>query len=54
MRNNLSQLIGQTVNTALTYGTTYTSGAAVFGGGDSKAIIRRQLIDKLIKKGLKI
>ncbi len=46
--------IGQTVNLALTYGTTYTSGALTFGGGDSRDILRRQLIDDLLKKGQEI
>jgi len=46
--------IGQTVNLALTYGKTYNSGLLSFGGGDSGAIIRRQLIDKLLKKGVPI
>ena len=45
--------IGQTVNLALTYGTSYTSGALVFGGGDSQQLLRRQLIDELQKKGRK-
>lgn len=43
--------IGQTVNLALTYGTSYTSGALVFGGGDSQQLLRRKLIDELLKKG---
>ncbi len=46
--------IGQTVNTARTFGTTYSSGALVFQGGDSRGIIQRQLIEKLLKKGLPI
>ena len=46
--------IGQTVNLALTYGTTYTSGLLTYGGGDSNEIIRRDLIDKLLKKGTPI
>ncbi len=46
--------IGQTVNLALTYGTTYTSGLLTYGGGDSNAIIQRDLIDKLLKKGTPI
>jgi hypothetical protein len=46
--------IGQTVNLALTYGKTYNSGLLSFGGGDSRGIIRRQLIDKLLKKGVPI
>ena len=43
--------IGQTVNLALTYGSSYTSGALVFGGGDSNTIRRRELIDRLLKQG---
>ncbi len=43
--------IGQTVNLALTYGSSYSSGLLLYGGGDSKGIIQRQLIDRLLKKG---
>ncbi|MDH3741075.1 MAG: type III secretion system chaperone [Hyphomicrobiales bacterium] len=43
--------IGQTVNLAVTYGTTYSSGALTFGGGDSNSILRKKLIDDLLKKG---
>jgi hypothetical protein len=46
--------IGQTVNAATSYGTTYSSGLLSFGGGDSSGIIQRDLIDKLIKKGQEI
>ena len=46
--------IGQTVNLALTYGTSYSSGLLTFGGGDSNAILRRKLIDELLKKGTPI
>ncbi len=46
--------IGQTVNAAKSYGTTYSSGLLSFGGGDSRSIIQRDLIDKLIKKGQEI
>ena len=46
--------IGQTVNLALTFGTTFSSGEMSFGGGDSRDIIRKQLIEKLLKKGLPI
>jgi len=46
--------IGQTVNLAETYGTTYTSGALTFQGGDSRNIQRRKLIDKLLKEGTEI
>ncbi len=46
--------IGQTVNAAKSYGTTFSSGLMSFGGGDSGAIIQRDLIDKLLKKGQEI
>ena len=42
--------LGQVVNLALTYGSTYTSGALTFGGGDSNEL-HRALIEKLLKKG---
>ena len=43
--------VGQTVNLATTYGTTFSSGVLSFGAGDSRGIIQRQLIEKLLKKG---
>ncbi len=47
--------IGQTVNLALTYGVTFSSGALVFGGGDSQDLLeRRQLIDRLLEEGTPI
>lgn len=46
--------IGQTVNLLATYGSTFTSGLLTYGGGDSNDIIRRDLIDKLLKKGTPI
>jgi len=46
--------IGQTVNLAVTYGSTYSSGALVYGGGDSQDRMRRELIDELLRKGLPI
>ncbi len=45
----LSGLV-QTITVARTYGTAYTSGGAVFGGGDSNTIYR-ELLEKLRKKG---
>ena len=48
-KNGLLSGVGQVVNLALTYGSTYSSGALSFGGGDS-----RGLIDELLKKGEKI
>ncbi len=46
--------IGQTVNLALSYGKTYNSGLLTYGGGDSRGILRRQLIDRLLKQGIPI
>ncbi len=43
--------IGQTVNLARTFGSTFSSGALSFGGGDSRGLLERQLIDELLKKG---
>jgi hypothetical protein len=41
--------IGQVVNLAATFGTTYSSGGLTFGGGDSN-----DLIKELLEKGLSI
>ncbi len=46
--------IGQTVNLARTFGKTYSSGGLTFKGGDSSGIIERDLIEKLLEKGLAI
>ncbi len=43
--------VGQTVNLARTFGTTFSSGALMFGGGDSQDLIARELIEELLKKG---
>lgn len=43
--------IAQVVTAAATFGSTYSSGALVFGGGDS-AEINEKLYQKLMKKGL--
>lgn len=43
--------LGQSVNLLLTFGTSFSSGALSYGGGDSQDIIRRQLIDELLKRG---
>lgn len=43
--------IGQTINIADSFGTSYSSGELVYGGGDSQDLQRRQLIDELQKKG---
>lgn len=45
----LSGLV-QTITLARTYGTAYTGGGAVFGGGDSNRIYR-ELLEDLRKKG---
>lgn len=41
--------IGQTVNVAQSFGATYSSGAFVYGGGDSQGIQLRELLDELRK-----
>ena len=46
--------VGQVVNLVETYGTTYSSGALIFQGGDSQDLQRRKLIDQLLEKGLVI
>lgn len=46
--------LGQVLNLASTYGSSYSSGALVFRGGDSEELRQRELIDKLMKKGLDI
>lgn len=49
-RDQLISGIGQTVNIALTYGTSFHGGAAQFGGGDSTEL-QEQLLQELLKKG---
>jgi hypothetical protein len=46
--------IGQTVNLVKTFGSTFTSGAMTFGGGDSRGLIEKKLLEDLQKKGLPI
>ena len=46
--------LGQTVNLARTFGKTYSSGGLTYKGGDSSGIIERELIEKLLEKGLAI
>ena len=48
----LSGLV-QTITVAKTYGTGYTGGAAIFGGGDSGGIYQ-SLLEELRKKGLEL
>lgn len=44
--------LGQTINTATSFGSSFSSGALVFGGGDSATLNeQRRLIDELLKKG---
>ncbi len=43
--------LGQTVNLARTFGSTFSSGALSFGGGDSRDLMERALIDRLLDKG---
>ncbi len=42
--------IGQTVNAARSYGTSYSSGLLSYRGGDSGALIQRELIDELLRR----
>jgi len=42
--------LAQTVTVAKTYGTTYTSGAMVFGGGDSNRL-HQDLVEDLLQRG---
>jgi hypothetical protein len=43
--------VGQTVNLARTFGSTYSSGELTFGAGDSNELLERELIDELLKRG---
>jgi hypothetical protein len=49
-RDQLISGLAQTVNVALTYGETYSGGAALFGGGDSGTIYR-ELLEDLKQRG---
>lgn len=49
-REQFLSAIAQTVNLARTYGTLYSGGAQVFGGGDSNGIYQG-LIDDLLNRG---
>ena len=46
--------LGQTVTLAKTAGSTYSSGRLSFGGGDSEALIEKELLEQLRKKGIEI
>lgn len=52
-KDQLISGLAQTVNIAQTYGTLYSSGVALFGGGDSNDL-QRELIEELLKKGEEI
>ena len=49
-KNQLLSGLAQTVAVAQTYGTLYSGGAAVFGGGDSNGIFQ-DLLQDLLDKG---
>lgn len=46
--------LGQVVNLAETYGSSYSSGLLVFRGGDSSEMQRRGVIDRLLKHGIEL
>ena len=46
--------VGQVVNLKVTFGSSFSSGAMLFNGGDSKALQRKMLIERLLQKGLAI
>ena len=52
-KDQLISGLAQTINIAVTYGTSYSGGAIQFGGGDSDGL-QRQLIEELLKKGEEI
>jgi len=52
-KDQLISGIGQVVNLAQSYGTLYSSGGLLYGGGDSGAL-QRALIEELLKKGEEI
>lgn len=49
-REQLISGLAQTVTVAKTYGTTYSSGAMVFGGGDSEEL-HQELFEDLLQRG---
>lgn len=46
--------LGETVNLVTTFGESFSSGLLTFGGGDSKEIKEKQLIEDLLNKGRSI
>jgi len=49
-KDQLLSALVQTVNLAQTYGTSYSGGALLFGGGDSNELYRN-LLEELLRKG---
>lgn len=43
--------VAQTVTLAISYGSSYNSGALTFGGGDSKGIYEREVFERIIERG---
>lgn len=46
--------LGQTVNLVTNFGSSYSSGLLIFGGGDSKEQQDKALIEELLDKGMAI
>ena len=46
--------VGQVVNLVSSYGSSFSSGALIFRGGDSNDLKRRKVIDNLLEKGLSV
>jgi len=46
--------IGQVVNLVTTFGSSFSSGLLLFGGGDSQGIREQELLEALVNKGLAI
>lgn len=42
--------LGQTANIVTSFGTTYSSGLFIYGGGDTQAIEQQELLDDLLKE----
>lgn len=46
--------VAQTVTLAHSYGSSYSSGALTFGGGDSNQLLERQIYERVLRKGQSI
>lgn len=46
--------VGQAINIVTSFGTTFSSGVFTFGGGDSGAILQRELLEELLRQGRSI